>query len=195
MWISVSFWIVFLTLPILVTVISSFTDTEYLIFPPRGFSLRWYAYVLELDWFRSSLVTSLIAALATTAVCAAVSVAAARVVTHHRFRGRDLFEYLVLAPLVVPSVVFGFAFFNLLIQFNLRGLGIFNLIVGHTIVTLPLMLRPIWASMQGADISLEEAAQSLGATPFQTFTRVTLPMIMPGIVAGRSSPSPMRSTM
>ncbi|MEM8550937.1 MAG: ABC transporter permease [Pseudomonadota bacterium] len=184
MWGSVAFWIIFLVTPIVLPVLSSFTATEYLVFPPRGLSLRWYEYILDLQWFRTSLVTSLIAATVTTVLCAAIALCAARVIARSRGRSAALFEYLCLAPLVVPSVVFGFAFFNLLVQLNLRGLGILNLIVGHAVVTLPLMLRPIWASMQNADISLEEAAQSLGATPFETFMRITLPGIMPGIVAG-----------
>lgn len=183
-WVSIAFWITFLLAPIVVTVVSSFTDTEYLIFPPESFSLRWYKRVIEFEWFTDSLQVSLIIALVSTIVTLGFGIAAARVLVRHRFRAKSIFEYLMLSPLIIPSVVFGFAFFNVLVQLGIQGASFLNIIVAHAVVTLPLMLRSVWSSMAGAEISLEEAAQSLGATPWTTFWRVTLPIIMPGIVAG-----------
>lgn len=184
LWFSVIFWIIFLLAPIVVTVISSFTAAEYMTFPPTGYSLRWYRRVLEFDWFLDSLLISLLIAAVSTVITAALGVAAARVLARYRFHGRALFEYLMLSPLIIPSVVLGFALFNLLVQLNLQHTVIANLIVAHAVVTLPLMLRSVWASMAGMEITLEEAAQSLGATPWVAFWRVTLPTIAPGIVAG-----------
>ena len=184
LWFSVIFWVIFLLAPVLVTVISSFTASEYMTFPPTGYSLRWYRRVLEFDWFLDSLLISLLIATVSTLIAAALGVAAARILARFRFRGRALFEYLMLSPLIIPSVVLGFAIFNVLVQLNLQHAVIANLIVAHAVVTLPLMLRSVWASMAGMEVTLEEAAQSLGATPWVAFWRVTLPTITPGIVAG-----------
>lgn len=184
LWGSVCFWLIFVLAPVVVTVVSSFTAAEFLTFPPKGFSLRWYFRVMELDWFLTSLRTSLIVAFVSTLIATFFAILAARVLTRHRFRAKGAFEILMLSPLIIPGVVFGFAFFNVVLQFRLEGLHLLNLFVAHSVVTIPLMLRPIWSSMAGTEISLEEAAQCLGATPWVTFWKVTFPMILPGIVAG-----------
>lgn len=184
LWGSVCFWLVFVLAPVLVSVVSSFTAAEFLTFPPKGFSLRWYYRVMELEWFLTSMRTSLIVAMVSTLIATVLAILAARVLTRHRFRAKGAFEILMLSPLIIPGVVFGFAFFNVVLQFRLEGLSLLNLFVAHSVVTIPLMLRPIWSSMAGTDLSLEEAAQCLGATPWVTFWKITFPMILPGIVAG-----------
>ncbi|MEX0346319.1 MAG: ABC transporter permease [Rhizobiaceae bacterium] len=184
LWGSVCFWLIFVLAPVLVTVVSSFTAAEFLTFPPKGFSLRWYFRVMELDWFLTSMQTSLIVAAVSTLIATIFAVLAARVLTRHRFRAKGAFEILMLSPLIIPGVVFGFAFFNVVLQFRMEGWNLLNLFVAHSVVTIPLMLRPIWSSMAGTDLSLEEAAQCLGATPWVTFWKITFPMILPGIVAG-----------
>lgn len=184
LWISVVFWVTFILAPIVVTIASSFTAAEFLTFPPRGFSLRWYARVMEFNWFLESTRVSLILASTSTLVAAALGLAAARVLTRYRFQGKALFEYIMLSPLVVPGVVFGFAFFNMVIQLGVEDLSFLNLVVAHSVVTLPLILRSVWSSMAGSDVSLEEAAQSLGASPIRTFWTVTVPTVLPGIIAG-----------
>lgn len=184
LWGSVCFWLIFVLAPVLVTVVSSFTAAEFLTFPPKGFSLRWYFRVMELDWFLTSMQTSLIVVAVSTLIATIFAVLAARVLTRHRFRAKGAFEILMLSPLIIPGVVFGFAFFNVVLQFRMEGWNLLNLFVAHSVVTIPLMLRPIWSSMAGTDLSLEEAAQCLGATPWVTFWKITFPMILPGIVAG-----------
>lgn len=184
LWGSVVFWLTYLIAPIAVTVISSFTSAEFLTFPPKGFSLRWYYRAMEFEWFLASLKTSFIVATVSTAIAAVLGIMAARVMARYRFRGQSIFEYVMLSPLIIPGVVFGFAFFNIVVQLGIEGYSYLNLIVAHSAVTLPLMLRSVWSSMAGGEISLEEAAQSLGATPWVTFWKITMPTIIPGIVAG-----------
>ncbi len=177
-------WLVFLLVPIAVTAVASLTSSSYLVFPPPGLSLQWYEKGLEMDWFWTTLANSLIIAAASTAAAVALGIAAARVLARHRFRGRAAFEYVVLSPLIIPGVVVGFALFSFAIMIDFQGAPLLNLIIGHTVVTVPFTVRSIWSSMAGSDVSLEEAAQSLGATPWTTFRTVTLPLIVPGIVAG-----------
>ena len=180
----VAFWQVFLVAPIVIIVIASFTSANYMTFPPPGFSVKWFAEVMSLSWFKDALVTSLIVAAASTAAAAVIGILAARVLARHHFRGRVVVEYVVLSPLILPGVVLGFALFNALVYFRLEDLGLPNLIAGHTLVTVPFVVRSVWSAMAGTDISLEEAAQSLGANPAVAFWKVVLPTARPGIIAG-----------
>lgn len=178
------FWLVFMVAPLVVVVIVSFTSANYLLFPPPGYSLRWYAEVLQLSWFWSSLSTSLVIAIVSTAMTVVIGTLAARALARRKFRGHGTLELLVLSPMLIPGVVLGFALFNALVLLHLEGLGLPNLIAGHTLITLPFVVRSVWATMVGTDASLEEAAMGMGATPFAAFRHVTLPMAMPGILAG-----------
>ena len=178
------FWFVFLVTPIVVTLIASFTSSSYLIFPPPGFSLQWYIKGLGVHWFWTSLGNSLIIAFTSTTIAIFIGVLGARVLARHKFAGRMFFEYVILSPLIIPGVVVGFSLFTFIILIDFQEAPLFNLIIGHTVVTIPFTVRSIWSSMAYSDISLEEAAQSLGATPWATFWNVTFPMILPGIIAG-----------
>jgi putative spermidine/putrescine transport system permease protein len=178
------FWQIFLIAPIVIVIVVSFTSANYLLFPPPGLSLQWYVEVFGLSWFWEALVSSLVIAFSSTTVSVLVGIAVARALARHRFPGRALVEYAVLSPLILPGVVLGFALFSLLVHFRLEQLGLPNLIAAHVLITLPFVVRSVWSAMAGADISLEEAAYSLGATPWAAFWAVILPMARPGISAG-----------
>ncbi len=180
----VVFWVVFLLAPLVVTMGASFTSTESPMFPPVGLSLRWFKQVMGYEWFINSLGTSLIVATCATALSVIFGVVAARVLARHRFPGRGAFEAATLSPLIIPSVVIGFALFNVVLQFGLQDRALMNLIIGHAVVTVPFTTRSIWTSMSAMDGGLEDAAKSLGATPLSTFWRITVPSVAPGIVAG-----------
>lgn len=178
------FWQVFMLAPLVIVVIVSFTSASYLLFPPPGYSLRWYAAVMELSWFWRSLGVSLTVAVVSTVIAVVVGTLAARALTRCKFPGHSVLEYVVLSPLLLPGVVLGFALFNVLVLLRLENLGLPNLIVAHTLITLPFVVRSVWSAMAGTDASLEEAAYSLGATPLKAFRYVVLPTAMPGILAG-----------
>lgn len=178
------FWQLFMLAPLVVVVIVSFTSANYLLFPPPGYSLRWYEAVMELSWFRRSLMVSLTIATVSTTITVIIGVLAGRALARSRFFGHAAMEYIVLSPLLLPGVVLGFALFNILVLLHLETLGLPNLIIAHTLITLPFVVRSVWSAMAGSDVSLEEAAFSLGATPFQAFRHVVLPAAMPGILAG-----------
>ena len=180
----VLFWLLFLVAPIIIIVVVSFTSANYMLFPPPGFSLKWFTAVASLSWFRTALASSLIIALASTTIAVVIGTLAARALARHQFRGRVAVEYVVLSPLILPSVVLGFALFNALVYLRMENLGLPNLIAGHVLITLPFVTRSVWAAMAGADIALEEAAHSLGADPKTTFWKVVLPTARPGIIAG-----------
>ena len=184
LWLFAALGFAFLLAPIVITVVASLNAAPYLIFPPRGLSLAWYRKVLELSWFRATLVNSAVIALASTAIAVVIGLLAARALARHRFRRRILLEYLILSPLIIPGVVLGFALLNFVLVIGMKRFPMANLIAAHVLVTIPFTVRAAWSSMAGMDVSLEEAAQSLGATPWRTFWHVTLPTILPGVVAG-----------
>jgi putative spermidine/putrescine transport system permease protein len=91
---------------------------------------------------------------------------------------------VALSPLILPAVVLGFALFSIVNSFELENYSMLNLIAGHILITIPFVVRSVWSAMAGTNISLEEAAKSMGASPFVVFRKVVLPMARPGIMAG-----------
>jgi putative spermidine/putrescine transport system permease protein len=174
--------VVFLLFPIVVVVGVALSAGNVLSFPPAGLSLRWFGEALAYAPFRAALGTSVVVAVAATALALAVGVPATYAIHRRSPRGRHVLQTLFLSPLVVPELVLGFALFQLLMV-NAGLDAMTALVVGHGVLLLPYTVRVTGASLQQADPALEDAAAGLGAGPLTTFVRVTLPVIAPGIVA------------
>jgi putative spermidine/putrescine transport system permease protein len=167
----------------------SFFRQEIPSFPPEGYSLRWYAVAAAQERFRDGFLTSLQVGLAATAIGLALGVPAALALSRARFPGRDALAAFLLVPLVVPGVVLGTSTYVFHIELEINAelpiLGsLAGLVLGHALIVIPWVVRLVGASLAGFDRAIEEAAQNLGANPWVTFFRVTLPVIRPGIVAG-----------
>ena len=175
--------IVYLALPLIVVVAISFTTTEYLKFPPSGFTLRWYWQVFIDPTFIEAFILSGELAAAATAIALVLGISAAVVLARKDFRGRRALSTAFLSPLVLPTIVLGAAILQYASTFGFAR-SFAALLVGHVVLVTPYVIRTALASLSGMDLSLEEAAQDLGATPAQTFFLVTLPQIKPGILAG-----------
>jgi putative spermidine/putrescine transport system permease protein len=167
--------------PILIVVAASFSHAGYIRFPPGELSLRWYAEFLSdprwLQAFLTSVALAVVAAVLTTAVATMAALAVAR--ETNRFAAA--FETAVLAPLIFPHAALGMAMVALAATFSVYG-TFAGLVLTHCIITLPFAYRPISASLKKLDPSLEEAAMSLGSRPWNTFMRVVLPLVRPGLV-------------
>jgi putative spermidine/putrescine transport system permease protein len=157
-------------------------------FPPEGYSLKWFVAIAGNDRFISGFLLSLQVGVVATLIGLAVGVPAALCLTRMRFKGREALNSLLLLPLVVPGVVLGTALYVFHVETEIHtsipilgSLG--GLIAGHVLVVIPWCVRLVTASLAGSDRTIEEAAQSLGADRWTTFRRVTLPSILPGIVA------------
>ena len=178
--------IAFMVAPVAVGLTMSFTAGQTLKFPPDGFSLRWYQALL--DPAQSAPIHTAVWHSLQIAVCAVVGAVllaapAAYGVTRLSRSASAAVEPLMLAPLVLPSLVYGLA---ALIAAGRVGLSpSFGLVViGHIVVFGPLMYRACAAITQRLDPSLEEASALLGVGVFETFLRITLPLMLPGILAG-----------
>jgi putative spermidine/putrescine transport system permease protein len=174
---------VFLLAPLAVVVLASFNSADFLSFPPRGFSMRWYRALWESEVWGDSFRLSILLTAVVTPLALFIGTLAAYALVRYSFPGKGMIATLVMAPLVMPQIVLGIALLN---YFSLLGLvgSMTGLILGHLVVTLPFTVRLVSISVHNLDPALERAAQNLGATPLQTFWRVTLPLLRPGIVAG-----------
>ena len=174
--------IVALGVPLWLIAIMSFNRTAGLVFPPVGLSFRWYGNVFATETFITGFAYSAYLAVASSLLAAIIGTAAAFALVRYRFWGRNAVNMLVMAPLIVPEVVMGMA---LLVWFSASqlGLGGASLLLLHTLIVLPYVVRIIAASLQRTDRSLEHAAMLLGASPLTAVIRVTLPLIRNGISA------------
>lgn len=178
----------FILLPLLFVTWLAFFRQEIPSFPPDGYSLHWFKQIWVNPKFFEGFVLSLQVAVTAMLAGLAIGVPAALCVARYRFVGREALNSLLLLPLVVPGIVLGTSIYvfhvEVQIATELPILGsTVGLIAGHILLVIPWCVRLVTASLAGFDRSIEEAAQSLGATPIKTFFRVTLPTIRPGIVA------------
>ena len=173
----------YLLAPTLVIVPMSFTEAEILSFPPQGFSLQWYEHMLTDTQWSTSIVNSLIVAVLTAALATVLGTLAALGLSRGRFPGRSLVNGLVLSPLIVPVVVIAIGMFGLFVQWKISG-SVLGLVLAHTALALPFVVVNVGTSLQTMDRNLELAAANLGANPRRSFMHITLPIILPGVVAG-----------
>jgi putative spermidine/putrescine transport system permease protein len=175
---------VFLIAPVVVVLLSAFNAGNYLTFPPQGLSLRWFEHFLESPTLMNSLFLSLQLALIVAAVSTVLGTAAALYVVRWSGRYREFLRILLISPLALPGILTAIAILILLYAIGVGTRGMIGLVGGHIIVTLPFVFLIVSAVLVRFDRSLEEAARNLGAGPYMTFWRVTLPLIRSGIVAG-----------
>jgi putative spermidine/putrescine transport system permease protein len=174
----------FLVAPIVIVVIAAFNSGEYLRFPPEGFSLKWFRAFFDSEPFVDAFIFSIWLALIVTVLATIIGTAAALYIVRHSRRFRSGLQLLMISPLPVPAILTGIA---LLIFFYAADLGtssFINLIIGHTLVSLPYVFLTVSTVLVGFNRSLEEAARSLGAGPWTTFFRITLPILKGGIISG-----------
>jgi len=173
----------FMLAPLLIVCVVAFTPENTLTLPRHGLSLRWFKAVFEHPDFVSSFWNSLWLALGSATLSTVLAVPAGLALTRYSFRGRELINALFLSPLIIPHLVLGVALLRLSSLVGAAGSFGF-LLLAHALVVTPYVLRLVLASLVGFDRSIEQAALSLGASPWRSFVRVTLPMILPGVSGG-----------
>lgn len=178
----------FILSPLVFVVWLSFFKDTIFTFPPSGYTAAWYVNAWRNAAFADGFVFSLQLAVLAALLGVSVGVAAALGVARRRTRGAALVNLLLLAPLVVPGIVAGIAIYLFYLRaedlLNTDIVGTFgSLLLAHVCLTIPWTMRLVSAALGGLDTSIEEAARNLGASAWQTFWRVTLPMLRPAIVA------------
>ena len=172
-------------IPIVVIAVFSFGDTPAgkLTFGLNdGFTLEYWKDAFVIDALNESLLTSLkLAALATLAATA-IGTAMALALVRYQFRGRKAANLLIILPMASPEIVIGAALLSMFIVYSLP-LGFTTLLIAHIMFSISFVVVVVRSRLIGFDRSLEEAARDLGAGPWTTFRKITLPLIMPGVAA------------
>ena len=176
-------FVIVMVAPILVVCLVAFTPEGFLSLPTNGFSLRWFRTIANYPEFIHAFWVSLGLGALSSLVALLFAVPAALAIARYRFRGRDALAALFLSPLMIPHVVLGIAFLRFFTSAGLGG-SFAALIIAHVIIVFPFALRLTLAAATGMDLSVEMAAVSLGAGGWTLFRRVTLPLILPGVISG-----------
>ncbi len=173
---------IFLIGPLLVIMAASFSDTTYLTFPGQGFTLKWYEQILKVKTFGNAAKYSIIIAFAATFLALVLGLPAAYALNRYRFKGKEFIKSLFLSPVLIPVIVLGFVMLRYVTnRFKLPALP--SLLIGHTILSIPYVMRVVTSSLANFDFSMEEAARILGASNGYTFLHILLPNIKSGIVS------------
>jgi len=175
--------IVFLQLPVPIVVLAALNTTSYLKIPPDGLTLEWFSQILIDPQYLSAIQLSVILAMGSTIMSLLMGVPAAYALYKGRLPVSGAISSFLMGPLIFPAIVIGVAQLQYFALVGLRG-SLLVLLVSHVVITVPFIVRSALTSLSGMDPMVEDAARALGATPFETFRLVTLPMIKPGLVAG-----------
>ena len=176
-------FLVFLYAPILVLIFYSF-NANRMVMNWGGFSFDWYVKAFYNEAIQQAVWNSLVVAVVATGVATTIATIGALILARGgSFRGKTLSLGLITLPLMVPEIVTAVA---VLIFFSAIGLnwGLGNVIIAHITFCIPFAFMPIRARLEGMDTSLEQASRDLYASEWETFRFVTVPLLMPGIVAG-----------
>ena len=174
----------YLLAPIAIILLFSFND------PAGRFNFEWQTFTLD-NWanpfavsdLTDAFVTSLEIAVAATVLSTVLGTLMALALVRYEFRGRAPVNFFIFLPLATPEVVLGAALLSLFLSFS-AATGFVTIVIAHVMFCVSFVVVTVRSRLIGFDRSMEEAAQDLGATGTQTFLRVTLPLIMPGVLAG-----------
>jgi spermidine/putrescine transport system permease protein len=171
----------FLYLPIVVLVVYSLNGQGVGGFPPRDLTFKWYQLLFQDDAIWSSVLNSVIVAMASVLIALALGIPAGLALDRANFPGKATFRRLVLLPLVLPGIITGLSLLMLFRQADLK-LSLVTVILGHGTALISVATTEVFAGLQKFDRAQEEASLDLGATYWQTFWRVTLPNLKLSII-------------
>jgi putative spermidine/putrescine transport system permease protein len=175
--------IVFLIGPSLIVIPMGFSSSQILEFPPPGWSLHWYEKALTDPSWTSGFVISFQVAIVTAFVATILGTLGAMGIVRGRFPGKSLANAMILSPLIVPVIIIAIGMFAIYVRWKITG-SLVGLVIAHSALAMPFVVVSVSTSLRTIDRNLELAAQNLGADPVRTFTRITLPLILPGVLAG-----------
>ncbi|MDH3452431.1 MAG: ABC transporter permease [Gammaproteobacteria bacterium] len=176
-------FIIFLLAPLAAVVAVSFTDKGYLSVPTDGLSVRWFLAIAQYPGFIDAFWMSVYLGLASATIAVAVAIPAAIAIGRYRFPGRESVTAVFMSPLMIPSVVLGVSFLRFFSEVGLSGTFV-GIALAHIVLIMPYALRLVLASVTGLPRDAEQAAETLGASRWTVFWRITLPLIIPGIAGG-----------
>ena len=185
--IALTAWVVFvlafLFIPIVIILVYAFNASNIQSWPISGLSLRWFASAYENQEIRTALGLSLKAGFISTVIAVFLGSAAALAVHRYEFFGKDAVSFMVVLPIALPGIITGMALNSFFVFWGL-GLSFWTIVIGHATFCIVIVYNNVIARLRRVPKSLEEASMDLGADGWQTFRRITLPMISTSLVAG-----------
>ena len=175
--------LLFLIAPLFVVVPLSLSDDPYFSFPVKVYSLRWFRDFFSNDRWMAGVTNSVITAVFTTILATLLGTMAALGLSRPTFPHRRVVMALLISPMIVPIVIVAVGDYLLFGHFGLTNTRT-GLVLAHTVLAAPFVVITVTATLSTYDPVLTRAARSLGAPPLSAFLRVTLPVIVPGVVAG-----------
>jgi putative spermidine/putrescine transport system permease protein len=182
-WAVMALVLALLLLPLVVVIPAAFGETSQLRFPPKGFTLEWFDYVVDSATWRAALYKSLRVGVVAALLSTALGLSLARFGTTRRSSlQRGALQVIVLSPLIVPVILLAIGIFDVQVRLGLLGSEI-GLVIAHAVLCLPLTFLILANALSGIDTDLEEAAWSMGVRPARAFWTITMPAITPAVVS------------
>ena len=176
--------IAYFSLPIMVMILFGFNDTQgRLNLRWQGFTLTWYQDLFAIPALSTALRNSLLIAVVSTVITTVLGTMVGMALGRYRFRGKGLYDLVIFSAISAPELVLGASLLSLFISVQFAR-GFVTIIIAHIAFSLAFVAVTVRARVLGLDPALEEAAQDLGADPWTTFRKITLPLLAPGIIAG-----------
>ncbi len=197
LWMTAGFMYLFMYAPIVVVIIYSFNDAKYG-GPWQGFTVDWYRHLLDSETKIMAAKNTLELAAISTLISTVLGTLLGYGLSRYKFPGKKVFAFLMYIPVVIPDIVMAVSlalFFNLLrnnvgpfiaslLEFDPFQMGMSTMVIAHVTFQIPFVAIVVRSRLAGMDPAIEEAAHDLGAGTWQTIRFVTLPLILPGILAG-----------
>ncbi len=174
---------IFLVFPVILTVVVSFNGSFFIEFPPKSLSLDWYANIAAIHRIGQATLISFGVALLSAALATALAIGATLVLVRFPLPAKPGMTAFLLSPVTVPIVAIGMALIQFFILLDIAFTW-YSLVIGHVVLVVAYPIRTLVASLTLSNISLEEAAASLGAGPWTVFRTITLPQLRPGLISG-----------
>jgi len=185
-WLPIFFWVflVITLLPIITMIVYSFNDTptSRITFHWHGFTTYWYQNLTQVQGLPEAFLLSVVIALLSAIISIALGVPLAMALERYKFWGKSALSTTVFADIAAPSIVVGAASLSFFLSSNIT-LGFWTVLLVHVTFCLAYVVVVVRARLSGAGMVLEQAAADLGATPLVAFTKVTLPLLVPGMIA------------
>jgi len=172
---------IFLYVPIILLMVNSFNDSKYATVW-TGFTLKWYTALFSEPDLWEAFINSMIIGISSTVTSLIIGSLAAFTVFRYRSRLQSLHFGLIYAPLILPDILLGISLLMLFVVWNIK-LGLFTIYIAHTTFCISYVTMLMISKLQHFDLTLVEAAHDLGAGTYQTFKKVVLPLITPGLIA------------
>ncbi len=176
-----TFAVIFLYIPILIMIIYSFNDSK-IVAGWKGFTFKYYIDLVQNENIRIAFRNTMLIAFLSTIISTVLGTLGALALENLRFKGRKLLTVLVFIPLIMPDILMGVSM-AMFYSFLRVKTGLFTVLIAHVTFCLSYAVIVIRSRLDGFDSSLLEASMDLGANPWQTFFKIKLPMMMPGIIA------------